>query len=207
VGGFGGSEGLARYIETQGVGLLVNATHPFAATISRNALAAHLITGVPLLRLIRPPWTRHPEDRWTMVESASQAAARCRQRGGTAFLTLGVKELDRFRECAECRLIARVIELPDRSVLPGCTFIAEKGPFDLQAELNLMRRLGIDLLVAKQSGGTATRAKIDAARVLSIEVVMIERPAIARDPGCETRADVAGALEWVRSQAEALGMA
>ncbi len=205
VGGFGGADGLAKYLKTEAIDLLVNATHPFAAEISRNALDAHHRTGVPLLRLMRPPWERQAGDHWVMVADAKDAAAQCRQRGGNIFLTVGSRELGAFRDIPRARFLARAIATPDPSPLPGCAFIEARGPFDLGSELDLMRQFKVDLLVAKSSGGEATRAKIDAARELGLPVLMIERPPIAREPGCETRPEVQGALDWIGEQVAARG--
>ena len=200
IGGFGGAKGLEQYLRSEGIGLLVNATHPFAAQISRNALAAHHESGIPLLRLLRPPWGKQPGDRWIMARDAVEAAKLCATRSGVVFLTLGVKELPRFRDVTGLRFIARVIEHPDPTILPGCSFIVARGPFDLAAEIDLMRGHDVGLMVAKLSGGNATRAKIDAARALSIDVIMINRPEIEGQNDCPICGDVAGALDWIRGQ-------
>jgi len=197
LGGFGGSDGLIRYVQAEGIDLLINATHPFAAEMSRNALSAHQATRVPLLRLLRLPWEHQPGDRWILVENASEAARECRQRSGAILLTLGVKDLACFRDVDASRLIVRVIEMPNPELLPGSTYVVARGPFSLEAELELMRQHQIGHLVAKQSGGEATRAKIDAARILQIPVIMIERPPIAREPGCPVFANVKSLLDWI----------
>jgi precorrin-6A/cobalt-precorrin-6A reductase len=135
-----------------------------------------------------------------MVENASAAARQCRQLGGVIFLTLGVKELSRFAGIDNARFIARAIERPEPHALPGCDFVMARGPFDFRSERDFMRQRQISALVAKQSGGEATRAKIDAARDLGISVVMIDRPAIARDPGCDVACDVEAALKWISAR-------
>jgi len=201
IGGFGGAIGLERYLRSEGIGLLVNATHPFATEISRNALTAHRASGVPLLRLLRPPWPKQPGDRWIIARDAAEAAKLCAARSGIVFLTLGVKELPRFRDVTGVRFIARVIEHPDPTLLPGCSFIVGRGPFDPAAEIDLMRTHDVRLMVAKQSGGNATRAKIDAARALSIDVIMINRPEVEGQNDCPICTDVPGAMDWIRDQA------
>ena len=205
IGGFGGASGLEQYLRSEGTDLLLNATHPFAAEISRNALAAHRATGIPLLRLLRPPWRKRPGDRWIMARDAGEAARLCAKRPGTVLLTLGVKELPRFRDVVGVRFVARVIEHPDPTILPGCSYIVGRGPFDLASEIDLMRAHDVRLMIAKQSGGDATRAKIDAARALSIDVIMIDRPRVEGESDCPVCPDVACAMDWVRGQGRDVG--
>ncbi|HET6159035.1 MAG TPA: cobalt-precorrin-6A reductase [Dongiaceae bacterium] len=197
-GGFGGAEGLARYLREERISHLVNATHPFAETISANALAAATSAGIPLMRLLRPAWTARPDDRWVAARNAADAAELCRREGGRIFLTLGSGEIDAFADIHNAQFLVRLVDAPDELPLSDYRTIAARGPFSLQDELRLLGEHHIGLIVAKNSGGDATYAKIEAARMLGLPVIMIERPAIALDPRSPAVANVADVVAWVR---------
>ncbi|MEA1834138.1 cobalt-precorrin-6A reductase [Methylobacterium durans] len=176
-GGFGGAEGLARYLTENAVDRLVDATHPFAARISRNAAAAAALAGVPLLAIRRPAWERLAADDWREVESVPEAVAALGEAPLRAFLTVGRQELAAFAAAPQHDYVVRAIE-PVAGILrvPHLTAIAARGPFDASAEAEFLRGSGIDVLVSKNSGGDATYGKIAAARDLGIPVVMVRRP-------------------------------
>ena len=197
-GGFGGAEGLARYLREAGITHLVNATHPFAEGISANAVAAAGAAGIPLLRLLRPVWTARHDDRWVAVRNASEAAELCRREGGRIFLTLGSGELDAFAHVHNAHFLVRIVDAPEGLPLSNYHAIAARGPFSLQDELRLLAEHHIGLMVAKNSGGDATYAKIAAARQMGLPVIMIERPQIALDPQSPALASVAEVVAWVR---------
>jgi precorrin-6A/cobalt-precorrin-6A reductase len=197
-GGFGGAEGLVRYLREEGITHLVNATHPFAEEISANALSAAQSVGIPLMRLLRPAWNVQREDRWVAAHDATEAAALCRREGGRIFLTLGSGDLDAFAELHNAHLLVRVVDAPERLPLRHYRVITARGPFSLQDELRLLAEHHIGLMVAKNSGGDATYAKIEAARRMGLPVIMIERPAIALDPRSPVVANVADAVALVR---------
>lgn len=176
-GGFGGAEGLARWIGEHRIDVLVDATHPFAVRISANAFAAAQASGVPLLSLRRAPWQRQPGDIWTCVGSAEEAARALGSAPARVFLTIGRQEVGAFRAAPQHAYVVRAIEAPAADALPpGAELILERGPFDLDAETALLRSRVIDVLVAKNSGAAATYAKIAAARALALPVVMIGQP-------------------------------
>lgn len=195
-GGFGGAEGLARYLREERITHLINATHPFAAGISANAVAATQSAGVPLLRLLRPAWAAHPDDRWISVRDAAEAAALCRREGGRVFLTVGSGELDLFASILNAHFLVRMVDVPDQLPLHDCRVISARGPFSLQDELRLLAEHHIGLLVAKNSGGDATYAKIEAARRMGLPVIMIERPQVA--PSHHAVGTVEAVMDWVR---------
>jgi precorrin-6A/cobalt-precorrin-6A reductase len=199
-GGFGGAEGLARYLRAERITHLVNATHPFAAQISANAVTAAEAADIPLLRLLRPAWMERRDDRWVLARHAAEAAELCRREGGRIFLTLGSGELDAFAEIHNAHFLVRMVDAPERLPLRDCRVITARGPFSLQDELRLLAEHHIDLIVAKNSGGEATYAKIEAARRMGLPVVMIERPAIALDPRAPAVAGVDDVVAWVRQQ-------
>ena len=194
VGGFGGIEGLARYLREQRIGALVDATHPFAARMSANAAAAARDAGVPLLALHRPPWTERPGDRWTRVRTMAEAVAALGMERKTVFVTIGRQDVAPLRAAPWHRYILRSVEPPDPLELPpDVEIVTARGPFEIAGELRLMSGR-VDILVTKNAGGTATSAKLDAARTLGIPVVMIERPQAALDVAVTTISD---ALAWL----------
>ncbi|MFT4078208.1 cobalt-precorrin-6A reductase [Rhodomicrobium sp.] len=177
IGGFGGAEGLATYLRDERVDAMIDATHPFAARISANAVKAAQAARVPLASLLRPAWARQEGDRWISVPSPEAAAAALGDAPRTVFLTVGRLELPAFAAAPQHRYVARVIDRPEGVPLPpDLAFIEARGPYDTEAELRLMRQGGFDVIVSKNSGGAATCGKIEAARALGLPVVMIERP-------------------------------
>lgn len=172
-GGFGGAEGLARYVREEGVALVCDATHPFAAKISRNAAEGARLAGVPCLRLERPAWTPQPDDQWTEVADLA-AAADVIAPGARVFLTTGRKGLDPFRARRDITVVARVIERPEPPPPPSWTVIAARPPFTAESERALLLSERIDVVVTKNAGGR--REKLDAAAALGIPVVMVRRP-------------------------------
>lgn len=195
-GGFGGAEGLARFLGTERIARVVDATHPFAARISANAAHACRRAGVPLLRLARPPWRPRAGDRWLEVADAAAAAARLPGLGDRVFLSLGRKRLDAFAGLAETWFLVRLIEAPAAPLpLARHRLVLARGPFRVEDELALMRAHGIEALVSKNSGGEATYAKIEAARRLGLPVLMLQPP--PPPERVERVADVEAALAWL----------
>lgn len=190
IGGFGGPEGLAGWILDHDIDLVIDATHPFAAQISLNAVAACAAAGVRLVRLERPAWTRPKGARWIELASISDAAAAL-PKGANAFLTIGRQDLAPFFARKDCRFAARMIDAPE-NVPPAWTVITERGPFALEGEIALFQSHGFTHIVSKNSGGDETRAKIDAAAQLGIPIVMVSRPDV---PAAETVASVQALLD------------
>jgi precorrin-6A/cobalt-precorrin-6A reductase len=198
VGGFGGAAALADYLRTHDVRAVIDATHPFAARISANAASAAARARVPRLVLVRPPWEPAPGDDWRVVPDIDAAAAAVPDMGRRVFLTVGRTELAAFRDCRDTWFLVRMIDPPDAPLpLPDATVVTGRGPFDVNAERDLLREHKIDALVCKASGGMATRAKLDAARALDLPVLMVARPAPPDGPRAE---DVDAALGWLREQ-------
>lgn len=195
VGGFGGVDGLLAYLRNEGVGLVVDATHPFAAVIGMNAAQACAAVGCPRLKIIRPPWREAPGDLWTHVPDEQAAAAWLQGRSGLALLTVGRQKLAAFETVSGPRLLARMIE-PPKEPTP-VEIILGRSPFDVDAEERLMRGRGVTVLVTKNSGGAETAAKLEAARRLAIPVLMIGRPAVPAGDRVET-AEAAAA--WVEAR-------
>lgn len=195
IGGFGGPAGLAAYLVEHGVDRLIDATHPFATGISAEARLACDRAGVPRLLLLRPPWRRHPLDRWIEVDSMAAAAAMVGRVGRRAWLTVGAGEIDCFSPATGVRFLVRLVD-PPRQRLPLRFYevVVGRGPFTLVEERHQLERHAIDVLVCKASGGAATEAKLIAARELSLPVIMVRRP--AAEPG-EAVDTVEAALDWL----------
>jgi precorrin-6A/cobalt-precorrin-6A reductase len=198
-GGFGGVAGLAAYLRDEGVGALVDATHPFARQMHRHAAEAASIAGVPRVAVWRPGWAPAAGDRWTEVatmEAAVQALGMAPRR---VFLTVGQQELAPFRAAPWHDYLVRSVEAPDPADLPpGVRTIAARGPFLEADEVELLHAEKIEVMVTKNSGGDATVAKLLAARRLGIPVVMVTRPPMPEPPVVP---DVAGVLAWLHQQA------
>ena len=184
-GGFGGSDGLRDFLENEEIALVADATHPFAATISANAVSACAASGRPYLRLERPPWQAVEGDVWQRVASAEDAAAAL-PAGAKVMITVGRRERGPFFARRDISIIARMIEPPDVEVPENCEVLLARPPFSLEGEIELMHQRQIDHLVSKNSGGHATYAKIEAARALGLPVIMIERPEKAAAPTANT---------------------
>ena len=198
LGGFGGVNGLAQYLPDQRATALVDATHPFAATISGNAVQAARLTQTPLVRLERPGWGKHPRaDSWIWVPdtAAAQAAADSARR---PFLTTGRQTLTNFGSWAGRDVVIRLVD-PLLTPLPArWTVILSRGPYSYSGERQILSEHAIDVLLTKDSGGVHTVAKLDAAADLGIPVVIIARP---EQPPVRTLHTVAEAAAWCISTA------
>ena len=179
VGGFGGIDGLTRWLEEEAITAVVDATHPYAARISANAVAACARLNLPIATIVRLAWTRRSGDQWTDVDSAEAAAGLLATdvRSRRVFLSLGRLELSTFASAPQHDYLARLIEPPSGMILPPrIRFVFERGPFDKSAEARLLGAQRIEMIVSKNSGGAATYAKIEAARDAGLPVILIRRP-------------------------------
>lgn len=197
-GGFGGPAGLTAYLVQHRVDRLIDATHPFAARISTEARLACEEARVPRLLLLRPPWRRHPFDRWIEVDDMAAAAALVGRIGRRAFLTIGAGEVACFAAASGVHFLVRLVD-PPRHCLPlRChEVVVGRGPFTLAEERHRLEQHTIDVLVCKASGGAATEAKIIAARDLGIPVIMVQRPPPEPGDAVET---VEAAVDWLASE-------
>jgi precorrin-6A/cobalt-precorrin-6A reductase len=201
VGGFGGAKGLGRFLADQAIDLVVDATHPFATRIAHNAAQACGEAGVPRLKLLRPAWRRLAGDRWIEVTGASGAAAALPGLARRFFLTTGRGDITAFASLAELWFLVRLVTLPETPLpLARHELICARGPFDEAAEIALMQDHRIQALVAKNSGGVMTYAKIAAARRLGLPVVMIRRPRVLPGETVETVETVDQALAWIATR-------
>jgi precorrin-6A/cobalt-precorrin-6A reductase len=195
VGGFGGAERLADFLREQKIEAVIDATHPYAAQISANAVAACARTDVPLASFARPAWTLQPGDLWKGVPSADAAADALGKVPRRVFLTLGRQEVHLFAAAPQHHYIARLIEPPQQASLPpDLVLLRQRGPFDRDAELHLLKDEKVDVVVSKNSGGSATYGKIEAARELGLPVTMIARP---DKPAGHVVASAEEAMAWL----------
>lgn len=196
IGGFGGAEGLARYLEENAIDLLIDATHPFAARISENAANAARTTNTPILVLTRKPWTRQDGDRWIEVANNVEAVTALGEPPRRVFLTIGRLGVGDFRTAPQHHYLIRTIDAPAPADMPpDHRLILARGTFAFDDEVALMRAEQIDLLVTKNSGGDATYAKISAARALRIPVIMVTPPRRPDVPEVYTVDDCMRAIE------------
>jgi precorrin-6A/cobalt-precorrin-6A reductase len=199
IGGFGGVEGLVKFLRNETIDAVVDATHPYADQMSAHAVAACKETGVPLASLVRPEWTRETGDRWQVVSNADAAADALGVAPRRVFLSLGRQDLHIFARAPQHHYLARLIERPDQATLPpDLRLLQARGPFDRSDEERLLREERIDVMVSKNAGGAATYAKIEAARTLGLPVVMIARP---HKPAGVVMADVENCVAWLHGLA------
>ncbi|GLQ37517.1 precorrin-6A reductase [Rhizobium albus] len=176
IGGFGGADGLATYLEDNAVGLLIDATHPFAGTISTNARRAADICAIPLISLARPAWEAVDGDRWQRVATIADAVTAIPE-GATVLLALGRQHIAPFAGRADVTFVIRMVDEPEAE-LPFARFVLVLGKpdLDIAAEESMLVAHGIDTIVCRNSGGRGAYAKIEAARRLGLPVIMIDRP-------------------------------
>ncbi|MET9358187.1 cobalt-precorrin-6A reductase [Streptomyces sp. NPDC006617] len=201
VGGFGGAEGLAAWLREHAVDLLVDATHPFAGTITRNAAHAAATARVPLLALRRPGWRPVEGDVWHEAGSLAEAAALLPALGRRVFLTTGRMGLAAFAALADPWFLVRSVDAPEAPCPPRMEVLLDRGPFTLDGERELLRRHRIDVLVTKDSGGAATAPKLTAAREAGLPVLVVRRPPVPE--GVPVVAEPVQAAQWVREAAQA----
>ncbi|HEY0315557.1 MAG TPA: cobalt-precorrin-6A reductase [Sphingomonas sp.] len=195
IGGFGGADGLAAYLRDKRITHLIDATHPFAAQISANAIAAARITGVPLVALGRPAWRPVEGDRWTIVPTIEAAVAALDRPPQRVMLALGRMHVSAFAAQPQHRYLLRFVEQPDaRPDLPHHDLVIDRGPFTVEGDASLMRDHGIQLIVCKNAGGNGADAKLHAARMLGLPVTMIERPAV---PARLELDEIDAVLRWI----------
>ena len=199
VGGFGGVRGLRDWLADNGIEVIVDATHPFAETISAHAAQAARMTGVPILQLRRPGWPQQPDDHWLRVPdmAAAAAAAAGFER---VFLTIGRQHVSEFADLDETWFLIRAIDPPTGPVPPQHLLLLARGPFTVEQEIALLREHRIDALLTKDSGGDLTEAKMTAARHEDIPVIVVDRAPLPA--GADYTDTVAGAWDWLCARSD-----
>ncbi|MCK1302675.1 MULTISPECIES: cobalt-precorrin-6A reductase [unclassified Bradyrhizobium] len=194
IGGFGGVGGLADYIRREEITHVIDSTHPFAAEMSRNAVAACAETGTPLIALERAPWTKAPGDNWIEIPDVNAAVAALPEAAANVFLAIGRQHIAPFATRPQHAYTLRFVDPPDAPLPFAADVIVSRGPFTLEGELEMMRKRSITRIVARNSGGDGARAKIDAARVLGLPVIMIARPQLPERLRVEGVAEI---MQWL----------
>lgn len=195
IGGFGGAEGLANYLRAERIEALIDATHPYAATISRHAAEAAAAAKVPILALRRAAWTAVPGDRWVEASDMQDAVSALGAAPRRVFLAIGRKEVAAFEAAPQHHYLIRSVDPVDPPLaVPDATYIVARGPFAEADERTLLAGHRIECIVAKNSGGDATYGKITAARALGLTVVMLRPPALPDVPAVPT---VGSAVAWL----------
>lgn len=194
-GGFGGIAGLAQYLHDAAIHALIDATHPYAATISAHAVSATRQTHTPMIALRRPPWGAVAGDRWTEVRDADDAVRMLGVEPRRVFLALGRQEIASFASAPQHHYLIRSVDpVQPPLTVPHARYIEERGPFGEAEERALLAEHAIEAVVAKNSGGQATYGKIAAARALGIPVLLIRRPA---EPAAQGVTGVSEAIAWL----------
>ncbi|MDT5347307.1 MAG: precorrin-6A/cobalt-precorrin-6A reductase [Mycobacterium sp.] len=174
IGGFGGVDGLRQWLRDERIDAVVDATHPFAATMTAHAAQACQHLGMPHLVLARPPWD--PGAAIVVASDTQAAEAVANQRYSRVFLTTGRSGAKAFAS-SDAWFLIRAVTAPDAATLPRHhQLLLSRGPYRYDDELHLLTEHRVDALVTKNSGGNMTRAKLDAAVALDIPVVMVARP-------------------------------
>jgi len=198
IGGFGGVDGLTDYLQNNRIDAVIDATHPFALTITNHGVQSCHKVKVPYLRLDRPRWIVPTDTDVIFTLDADEAARLIARTSKSAFLTIGRKDLVAFESLKKVKLLVRAIEQPDPNLnLEQTTFVTARPPFALVDEMNLMRNHQIDTLVSKDSGGDSTRAKLDAAAQLGIRIILLRRPP---PPDGDCVSTINDALAWLTKQ-------
>ena len=197
IGGFGGVTGLVAYIRDHAIPRIVDATHPFAAQMSRNAHAACATTGTALIALERAPWQAQPGDDWTHVPDIDAAVQALPDDPARVFLAIGKQQLVAFAARPQHHYLLRLVDPATAASpvpLPRATAIIARGPFDVAGDTALMRDHAITHIVAKNAGGAGAAAKLEAARHLRLPVILIDRPALPPRPVAASMAEV---MAWL----------
>lgn len=199
-GGFGGVDGLVAYLTAEGITHVVDATHPFAAGMSTNAVAACAQTGVDLAALERPAWQPEAGDSWTHVPDMAAAVRALPADPMRIFLAIGKKNIADFAVQPQHHYLLRLVDAPEGVLpLPNYDAVVARGPFEVAQDQALMTAHNIDLIVAKNGGGKGARAKLDAARALGLPVILIDRPKV---PARQVLPTVADVMAWLDHGAE-----
>jgi precorrin-6A/cobalt-precorrin-6A reductase len=199
IGGFGGVEGFCDYLRSERITHVIDATHPFAAQISRNAVMACAQAGTPLVAYAREPWVAGQGDQWQPVRTIEEAVRTLPDSPARIFLAIGRQHLRAFAVKAQHFYLLRLVDAPDQSLpLPNSEIVLARGPFALEGDLALLREHRISHVVARNAGGEGARAKLDAARALGLPVIMIERPDL---PERKVAQNVAEIMRWLDQSA------
>lgn len=163
--------------------IVLDATHPYAAEVTKNIRTACESAGVLYQRILRPEGEKNSEAIY--VESTEEAAAFLSGTEGNIFLTTGSKELTKFTGIPDYkeRLFARVLSIP--SVIRSCAelgiegkhLIGMQGPFSAEINEAMLRQFQCSYLVTKDTGlAGGFPEKMEACQRCGVTPVIIGRP-------------------------------
>ncbi len=177
-------EAMTELINRRSVTKVIDATHPFAEEVSRNAREACRLSGIDYERLEREGSDIQIGEGVIAARDTEEAVQIASGHAGNIFLTVGSSKLEHYaRSLDPEKLIVRI--LPVKASLEKCldlgitpkNIIAMQGPFDEEINKLLFRRYRAGLVITKDSGPAGGVAeKINAARALGIPVILIARP-------------------------------
>lgn len=175
-GGFGGVEGLKKFIRESNIEVVIDVTHPFARIISKNAKSACSKLNIPYFLFERPEWVKLASDNWIEINDENELKSHLSD-GDTIFVASGRESAKHFKACQNIKLICRQIDDPGHAFpYANGIYLIGRPPFSVESEIKLFQQLGVDWLLVKNSGGSQSEAKLIAARALGIKVAMIKRP-------------------------------
>lgn len=203
IGGFGGPDGLVRYLGEAGITHIIDATHPFTRRMSQNAVLAATRTGLPLLAFTRPAWTAGANDTWISAPDMARAVAALDTDPQRIFLAVPRQDVARFAKRPQHHYLLR-LPAPARSAPPLADhdIVIDRGPFDMASERTLLESRKIGLVVTRNTGAPAAQAKLEAARALRLPVLMIERPELPERPEVHRLEDVMAWLDSAEPRAQ-----
>ena len=193
IGGFGGVDGLVRYLHDKSITHVIDATHPFAAQMSRNAVQACNLTGTSMIALERPAWQAEAGDNWTHVPDIEASVTALPDQPARVFLAIGKQNLAAFASKPQHHYLLRLVDAGPVP-LPRASTIIARGPFEVAGDTALLRDHAITHIVAKNAGGAGAAAKLCAARTLNLPIIMIDRPAL---PPRHLASSVSEVLAWL----------
>lgn len=176
VGGFGGADGFRTYLAAARITAVLDATHPFAERITNRTATICAQMEIPYAQVLRPAWTPKPDDLWTPIASPAEAYAHL-PKGAQVFIATGRQSLEAYGSLSGRRVFVRIVDPPTAGLpFENGEFIIARPPFPIEREVELFRSLGVTHLIAKNAGGRGGRSKLEAAKVLGLPVLLIERP-------------------------------
>ena len=195
IGGFGGVSGLVEYLKLEKITHVIDATHPFASQMSKNAIEACTLAGIPLAALTRPPWQKEIGDKWINVPNVEAAVQYLEIPKKRILLAIGRQSLSLFYAQPQHSYILRLVDPPERPFkFPDHSINISRGPFTIKNDTALFEKHKIELVIAKNSGGSGSYSKIEVARNLGVSVIMVERPKM---PSRTEIFQVTAALNWI----------
>ncbi|MBT8412485.1 MAG: precorrin-6A reductase, partial [Octadecabacter sp.] len=195
IGGWGGTEAYRHWLIREGIDAVIDATHPFATEMSQRTAKIAPELGISAVRFMRPAWMPTKNDNWTFLNVPEEAAAHMPE-NATVFLATGRRDLDRFANLDQRRVLCRVRDTPHSPIpFPNGRFVVTRGPVTVNDEIDHFDELKVDWIVTRNSGGQGGWPKLEAARAMGLPVAMLRRP---RPVEMVKIATVAELLNWVR---------